>query len=174
MTKTFTPRLYVFGKECNPKLADFFGKDKLKVIDLTSIDRLDNTTSNAVFQVANYFFPSCDTLTIVEDYKEEVLSFLCISGAASKVLRVDSTDDENDFITLSQMVENATELTRNYENFAYSMDTLVEDGSFVLESTDSDELSETFGEMQAFFSHFEDLLHDCMKSKVRSLELEVH
>jgi len=174
MTKTFTPRLYVFGKEHNPKLADFFGKEKLKIIDLTTIDRLDNTTSNAVFQVANYFFPNCDTLTIVEDYDKEALIFLCISGAASKVFRVDSTDDENDFVTLSQMVENATELTRNYENFAYSMEVLVEDGSSVLESADSDELSETFGEMQAFFSHFEDLVHDSMKFKVRSLELAVH
>lgn len=171
MTKTFIPRLYVFGKEHNPKLADFFGKEKLKMIDLTTIDRLDNTTSNAVFQVANYFFSNCDTLTIVEDYDKEVLSFLCISGAASKVFRVDSTDDENDFITLSQMVENATELTRNYENFAYSMEVLVEDGNSVLENTDADEMSETFSEIQAFFSHFEDLLHDCMKFKVRSLEL---
>lgn len=174
MTKTFTPRLYVFGKEYNQKLADFFGKEKLKMIDLTTIDRLDNTTSNAVFQVANYFFANCDTLTIVEDYDKEALSFLCISGAATKVFRVDSTDDENDFITLSQMVENATELIRNYESFAYSMEALVEDGNSVLESTDADELSETFGEMQAFFSHFEDLLHDCMKFKVRSLELAVH
>lgn len=174
MTKTFAPRLYVFGKEQNPKLADFFGKEKLKIIDLTTVDRLDNTTSNAVFQVANYFFANCDTLTIVEDYDKEALSFLCISGAASKVFRVDSTDDENDFITLSQMVENATELTRNYENYAYSMEVLVEDGNSVLESTDADEMSETFGEIQAFFSHFEDLLHDCMKFKVRSLELEVH
>ena len=174
MTKTFTPRLYVFGKEHNPKLADFFGKEKLKMIDLTTIDRLDNTASNAVFQVANYFFANCDTLTIVEDYEKDALSFLCISGATSKVFRVDSTDDENDFITLSQMVENATELTRNYENFAYSMEVLVEDGNAVLESTDADELSEIFGETQAFFSHFEDLLHDCMKFKVRSLELAVH
>ncbi len=174
MTKTFTPRLFVFGKEHNPKLADFFGKEKLKIIDLTTIDRLDNRTSNAVFQVANYFFSNCDSLTIVEDYEEEVLSFFCISGAASKVFRVDSTDDENYFITLSQMVENEGELIRNYENFAYSMEVLVEDGSSVFESTDFDELSETFEEMQAFFSHFEDLLHNCMKFKVRSLELEVH
>jgi hypothetical protein len=174
MTKTFTPRLYIFGKEHNPKLADFFGKEKLKIIDLTTIDRLDNTTSNAVFQVANYFFSNCDNLTIVEDYEEKVLSFLCISGAASKVFRVDSTDDENDFITLSEMVENAGELIRNYENFAYSMEVLVEDGSSVLESSDSDELHEILGETQAFFSHFDDLLHDCMKFKVSSLELEVH
>ena len=107
MTKTFTPRLFVFGKEHNPKLADFFGKEKLKIIDLTTIDRLDNRTSNAVFQVANYFFSNCDSLTIVEDYEEEVLSFFCISGAASKVFRVDSTDDENYFITLSQMIQNS-------------------------------------------------------------------
>jgi hypothetical protein len=174
MTKTFTPRLYVFGKEHNPKLADFFGKDKLKVIDLTTIDRLNNTTSNAVFQVADYFFTNCNTLTIVEDFKEEVLSFFCISGAATKVFRVDSTDDENDFITLSQMVGNATELTGNYQNFAYSMQSLIEDGQSVFESTDSNEMSESFEEIQAFFSYFEDLLHDCMKFKVRSLELKVH
>ena len=174
MNTTFTPRLYVFSEEYNPKLEDLFGKENLKVIDLTTIDRLDNPTSNAVFQVANFFFANCDTLTIVEDYKGEIMSFLCISGVACKAFTVNSTDDENDFITLSQMVENVGELSRNYEHFAYSMEVLVEDASYALETTDHDELNEIFVDTQSFFSHFEELLHDCMKSKVRSLELAIH
>ena len=47
MTNVFVPKLYVFTKEYNPKLADFFGEENLKVIDLTTLDRLDNTNSNA-------------------------------------------------------------------------------------------------------------------------------
>lgn len=174
MNKTFIPRLYVFGKEYNPKLADLFGKENLKVIDLTTIDRLADQTSNAVFQVANFFFANCDTLTIVDDYKGEILSFLCISGVACKAFAVNSTDDENDFITLSQMVENVGELSRNYENFAYSMEVLVEDAGYALETTDHDELNEIFVDTQSFFSSFEHLLHDSLKSKVRSLELAVY
>lgn len=171
MTNVFVPKLYVFTKEYNPKLADFFGEENLKVIDLTTLDQLDNTNSNAVFQVANFFFANCDMLTIIEDYKENALTFLSICGPGNKVFRVDTPDDENDFITLSQMVENVGELSRNYEHFAYSMEVLVEDAAAVLEQTEYDELNETFMNAQSNFSYFEDMLHESLKYKVKSLQL---
>jgi len=171
MTNVFVPKLYVFTKEYNPKLADFFGEENLKVIDLTTLDRLDNTNSNAVFQVANFFFANCDMLTIIEDYKENALTFLSICGTGNKVFRVDTPDDESDFITLSQMVENVGKLSRNYDSFAYSMDVLVEDAGAVLEQTEYDELNETFMNAQSNFSYFEEMLHESLKYKVKSLQL---
>ena len=171
MTNVFVPKLYVFTKEYNPKLADFFGEENLKVIDLTKLDRLDNTNSNAVFQVANFFFANCYMLTIIENYRADILTFLSICGTGNKVFRADTPDDENDFITLSQMVENVGELSRNYEHFAYSMEVLVEDAAAVLEQTEYDELNETFMNAQSNFSYFEDMLHDSLKYKVKSLQL---
>lgn len=171
MKNVFVPKLYVFTKEYIPKLADFFGEENLKVIDLTTLDRLDNPNSNAVFQVANFFYAHCDVLTIIENYRTDILTFLSICGTSNKVFRVDTPDDENDFITLSQMVENVGELSRNYENFAYSMEVLVEDAASVLEQTEYEELNETFANAQSNFSYFEDMLHDSLKYKVKSLQL---
>lgn len=171
MTTNFISKLYVFTKEYNPKLADFFGEENLKVIDLTKVDRLDNTNLNAVFQVANYFYANCDTLTVIENYNEDIMTFLSICGPGNKVFRVDSPDDENDFITLTQMLDNLGELNRNYENYAYSMEVLVEDAASAFEQSDYDELNEVFMDTQSCFSYFEDKLHDSLKYKVRSLQL---
>ena len=174
MTKTFVPKLYVFTKEYNQKLADFFGEENLKVIDLTTLDRLDNPNANAVFQVADFFFANCNTLTIIEDYQVDILTFLSICGTGNKVFRVDSPDDENDFITLGQMIENVGEVSRNYENFAYSMEVLVEDGEAVLDQSDYDGLNQIYMDTQSCFRQFEDMLHDSLEYKVRSLQLATY
>lgn len=174
MNTKFARKLYVFAKEFDPKFKEIFGEEKLKLIDLTKLDNLDETVPNALFKVADYYFSNCDTLTIVEDYEDSELTFLLISGFSSKVFRVDSTDDENDFITLSQMVENLKDLERNHESFAYTMDVLVEDAEMVLDQSEHNELYDIFSDIQANFSYFEDLLLDHMKYKISTMQLGNH
>lgn len=176
MNKIFKPKLYVFGNEARPEIENFFGTENLEFINLDEVDDLEDRHADALWKVsrnpyAEFVYSDYMHLTIVNNYEQDKLTFLHMSGLPDRFFKVDSEEEGAKLEAMAEIIQYRIDLDFASDDINRSLGTIVDESEHVFEGEVCLQLKDHLRNINDLKDGFDDLVAQSLDEAINQFEV---